>query len=210
VGADADSSEGSGVPRSGPALTADVLCFRPSPSGEGLDFLTVERRFPPHRGDWALPGGFVERGEDLESAARRELLEETGVRPLQLMQLGAYGDPDRDPRRHTVTICYWGFAPPSTEARAGDDAARAVWQAALNPPPLAFDHPRILQDGLARLCELLDATPPHGWLQSAGLEGASRLLELHQALRAGPRTPSQLRRWRRRGLWPPDPAHPGS
>ena len=195
------------LPAREPALTADVLCFRPSPDGEGLSFLTVERRYPPYAGAWALPGGFVEPGEKLEAAARRELLEETNVRPLQLMQLGAYGDPERNPSRHVVTVCYWGFAAPGAVAEAGDDAARAVWHPALQPPELAFDHALILSDGLRRLREALDsADPPLGWIQSAGRLGASRILDLHQALGSGPETRSQLRRWARQGLWPPSEA----
>jgi 8-oxo-dGTP diphosphatase len=129
-----------------PALTADAVLLK------GREALLVRRANPPFQGSWALPGGFVEVGERVEDCARRELLEETGLRGDVVDLLGVYSDPDRDPRGHTVTVVYVmkvggvvdlgrGF-----QASAGDDAAEARWFPIDALPTLAFDHARILAD----------------------------------------------------------------
>lgn len=134
-----------------PAVTADVAVFREASAG--LEVLLVRRGNDPYRGAWALPGGFVDQDEPLEAAARRELAEETGVEdPGPLVEVGAYGDPGRDPRGWTVTVLYAaGPVPAGTHARAGDDAAEVGWHAASSPPPLAFDHRVLLADALERV-----------------------------------------------------------
>src|SRR5262249_9778383 len=95
---------------------------------EDLAELLVRRAKPPFRGDWALPGGFVDPNEPLEHAASRELAEETGITHVPMAQLGAYGDPGRDPRGHTLSVVFFSFV--VAEARpvvAGDDAAEVRW-----------------------------------------------------------------------------------
>lgn len=103
----------------------------------------VRRRNPPV--GWALPGGFVEAGESLEQAARREAGEETGLAVRLEEQFFTYSEPTRDPRHPTVTTVY--LADAQGEPRGGDDAAEArVWPWDALPEPLCFDHARILQD----------------------------------------------------------------
>lgn len=102
----------------------------------------IERKNPPH--GWALPGGFVDYGETLEQAAVREALEETGLHVTRVRPFGAYSDPDRDPRGHTVSFVFSGRA--RGVPKGMDDARRAAvfpWDAL---PPLVFDHERILSD----------------------------------------------------------------
>jgi 8-oxo-dGTP diphosphatase len=138
----------------GPALTVDgvILLRRPSLERPPLSVLLVQRGREPFRGAWALPGGFVEYGEDPDLAVRREVVEETGLDDLPFRHFGVYGDPDRDPRGHTVTIVYVaeivGDAP---LVLGGDDAARAAWFPLDQLPELAFDHGRIIGDLRKRL-----------------------------------------------------------
>lgn len=133
-----------------PALTVDVAVFR-GRAGE-RDVLLVKRGEEPFAGRWALPGGFVEEGETLESAARRELLEETGLDPLgDLDQVGTYGDPGRDPRGWTVSVVFMatlGYDEIGAVV-GGSDAAEAAWYPVDASPGLAFDHDRILADALS-------------------------------------------------------------
>jgi len=133
-----------------PALTVDVAVFR-GRAGD-RDVLLVKRAEDPFAGTWALPGGFVDEGETLESAARRELLEETGLEPSgQMEQVGAYGDPGRDPRGWTVTVVFSATIgyDETGAVTAGSDAAEAAWHPVNALPRLAFDHDRILADALS-------------------------------------------------------------
>lgn len=107
----------------------------------GLVF--IERKNEPH--GWALPGGFVDQGETVEEAARREAKEETGLEVELLSQLAVYSDPARDPRRHTLSVVFLARA--SGRPEAGDDAKEArVFPPDAPPSPLCFDHARILAD----------------------------------------------------------------
>jgi len=103
----------------------------------------IKRKNPPF--GWALPGGFVDYGESLEHAALREAKEETSLDVEIVSQLGAYSDPDRDPRFHTISFVF--VAKASGQPRAADDAAEiGVFGRASIPRDLAFDHARILED----------------------------------------------------------------
>ena len=132
-----------------PALTVDVAVFR---GGAGVrEVLLVKRGSDPFAGMWALPGGFVEKDEALETAARRELLEETGLDPIgDLDQVGAYGDPGRDPRGWTVSVVFQttlGYDEAGAVVGASD-AIEAAWHPVGDLPRLAFDHDRLVADAL--------------------------------------------------------------
>jgi len=124
-----------------PALTVDVVVV------EGNKILLVKRGQPPHQGEWALPGGFVEYGETLEAAAKREIQEETGIAIDLGAILGAYSDPERDPRGHTVSVVFVGKMV-GGQLQGEDDAADARWYGIddLREEQLAFDHEMIVQD----------------------------------------------------------------
>lgn len=134
-----------------PFVTVDIVAF--AIRADRLRVLLIERGHPPFEGTWAFPGGFVDVGESPEEAARRELVEETGVRNVHLEQLHTFGDPGRDPRGHTITVAYLAAIPRDAvvRTRAGDDAAEVRWWPAHDPPPLAFDHADILAYALRRL-----------------------------------------------------------
>jgi 8-oxo-dGTP diphosphatase len=128
-----------------------------------LRALVVRRGGPPYQGRWALPGGFVEIDEDLPAAARRELLEETGVsaEAVRLEQLATYGAPRRDPRGRTISVAWLAIMPASADPTAGSDAAQAAWKPVdllLGRTRLAFDHKRILEDAVARTRAKLEYT----------------------------------------------------
>jgi 8-oxo-dGTP diphosphatase len=105
----------------------------------------VKRRNEPYKGRWALPGGFVEYGEKVELAAVREALEETGIEVELQELLGVYSDPGRDPRGHTVSVCFIGKMV-GGELRAASDAAEAEIFRSIPWQELAFDHAQILKD----------------------------------------------------------------
>lgn len=136
-----------------PLLAADIiieLTDRPE-----RPIVLIERRYPPH--GWAIPGGFVDVGETLEQAARREAYEETSLNVTLITLLGCYSDPRRDARGHTVSIVYLATA--TGLPRARDDAkTAALFAPGQFPAPLAFDHQLILADYLRfRTCGELPA-----------------------------------------------------
>jgi 8-oxo-dGTP diphosphatase len=125
-----------------PLLTVD--CVALDPDGR---VLLIRRGNPPFAGRHALPGGFVDVGETVEDACRRELLEETGVVARKLTLIGVYSDPARDPRGHSVAAAFLARVG-RQEPRAGDDASAAQWVDRWRGLELAFDHARILADAM--------------------------------------------------------------
>lgn len=114
---------------------------------EDKGMVLIQRAKRPY--GWALPGGFVEYGEALEEAARREAREETSLDVEIVGQLGAYSAPDRDPRHHTISVVFLARA--KGEPRAADDAWEiGVFTEKSLPSHMAFDHAQILADYLAR------------------------------------------------------------
>ena len=133
-----------------PAVAADIVVLSLE---DDPHVLLIQRRDEPFQGCWALPGGFVDPDETLAQAAARELLEETGVRGVRLEQLGAFGDPGRDPRGWVVTIAFLARVDrAAVKPESGDDAAAVGWHPLSRlPEKLAFDHGKMLERALARL-----------------------------------------------------------
>lgn len=163
-----------------PALAADVVCV--SWRRGRLEVLLVRRRNAPFAGCWALPGGFVDPGEDLPEAAARELEEETGLVVSALYPLGVYGAPERDPRQRVVSTVFLAPLPPDApEATAGDDAAEAAWSSLGRPPRTAFDHRRILADARWEIRRRTE-TVAFGLRLAPAEFTARELVDLHRAI----------------------------
>lgn len=125
-------------------LTVDVAVLRL----EGVpEILLIQRNAPPHEDKWALPGGFMEMEETLEEAARRELMEETGITAGELIRFDTYDRQDRDPRGRTITqafVMIWKVEMGIPEAKS--DAKSFAWFGLTELPELAFDHHHIISD----------------------------------------------------------------
>jgi 8-oxo-dGTP diphosphatase len=134
-----------------PSVTVDVVIF--TLREHDLQVLLVRRKHAPFEGYWAIPGGFVHMDESLESAALRELEEETGVRDVYIEQLYTFGRPDRDPRTRVITVAYIALLPDTAlvHVTASGDASDARWWSMYDLPSLAFDHTQILGYALTRL-----------------------------------------------------------
>jgi 8-oxo-dGTP diphosphatase len=126
-----------------PLLAVDAVIFY----RDGL--VLIERENQPYQGCYALPGGFVEVGETVETAVHRETKEETGL-DIELCDLvGIYSDPFRDPRGHVVSIAY--AAKGNGNLKSGSDARSARIFPVDRLPPLAFDHDQIIRDALKNI-----------------------------------------------------------
>ena len=121
-----------------PLLTVDVVILYDN------KLVLIKRMNPPYENQFALPGGFVEVGETVEAATAREAKEETGLDIELIRLLGVYSDPSRDPRGHTVTVCYLarGFG----KLKAGSDAKDIRLFGFNEIPKLAFDHNIIIEN----------------------------------------------------------------
>ena len=132
-----------------PAVTVDAILISKQNS-----VLLIERGREPFKGKWALPGGFIEMDEELETACHRELEEETGLRVGELKQFRAYGGVNRDPRHRTISVIFYSFLEEESEPMAGDDAAKANWFPLNSLPELAFDHQHILEEFKVEILKL--------------------------------------------------------
>ncbi|MEN9935912.1 MAG: hypothetical protein RLZZ387_2491 [Chloroflexota bacterium] len=141
-----------------PSVTVDVVIF--TLIERDLNVLLVRRKRWPHEGMWAIPGGFVQMDESLETAARRELEEETGVRDIYLEQLYTFGEPKRDPRTRVISVAYIALVRADKQKlRVSEESMDVRWFPVRRlPGPLAFDHDSILASALGRLRSKLEYT----------------------------------------------------
>lgn len=189
-----------------PSVTVDLVIFTVLEAQ--LQLLLIERGEEPFKGRWALPGGFVrvgdtmdDRGEDLEEAARRELVEETGLElhDAWLEQVGAFGHPDRDPRMRIISIAHTALVRPTLAPQigAGSDAADARWFALDSLPELAFDHADIVDAAVTQLRRRLEGSSIAFELVPERFTVAE-LREVYQALLGEPQDAGNFRRRFRR------------
>ncbi|MBO9633128.1 MAG: NUDIX hydrolase [Chitinophagaceae bacterium] len=141
------SSSGSDI-----KVAVDAIVFGYS-KHEGVSILLIQRKYPPFKNAWAIPGGFLLPDETLEEAVERELREETGIEVNYLEQLYTFGKPDRDPRQRVISIAYFALVKSSQfqQLKASTDAENAQWFNFRELPPLAFDHKEILDIAIERI-----------------------------------------------------------
>jgi 8-oxo-dGTP diphosphatase len=133
-------------------VAVDAIVFGYSKQ-DGVSVLLIQRKYEPFKNSWAIPGGFVLENESLETAVKRELEEETGIKVNYLEQLYTFGEPNRDPRKRVIAIAYFGLVKASMyqELKASTDAENAAWFSIKKLPVLAFDHKQILHVAIERL-----------------------------------------------------------
>lgn len=132
------------------ALTTDAVILKKS-AGEETQILLIQRKNPPFKGMWALPGGFLDMDETLEQCVQREVQEETGLKGITFYQFRAYSAIDRDPRHRTITIAFYGWAASDDKPTAGSDSDHVAWFSLSELPALAFDHEQIIRETLQGL-----------------------------------------------------------
>lgn len=132
-----------------PILVAtDFILFGNDNKGE-VFVLLIQRKNPPFQEDWALPGGFLDPGEELISGALREMSEETSVVLSTAVQIGIYDDPTRDPRGRVISVAYAAsVCLEQVHPQPADDAKHLEWHPLKNLPALAFDHEQIIADAV--------------------------------------------------------------
>lgn len=156
-----------------PSVTADIVIFTLDEENN-LCVLLIQRGGFPYKGKWAIPGGFVGMSEDIDTAAARELKEETNLENIPIEQFGTFGEVNRDPRMRVISIAYMAFVPKNSLAiQAGDDAQDAqIFKITyenekivlinnkniIKEKDLAFDHNNILRVALRRLRNRIDYT----------------------------------------------------
>lgn len=131
-----------------PAVATEAIVFREI-NGEKC-LLLIERKFDPYANCWAFPGGFLDMDETLETCAKRELHEETGLNATSVEQLQAFSRVDRDPRHRVISVAFIVTVDDSEVAVAGDDAKNTKWFPVDELPPLAFDHDEMIAIALKR------------------------------------------------------------
>jgi len=192
------------------AVSTVIFSLRRRPGQEHASVVIplVRRTREPHRGQWALPGGWLGAAENLEAAASRTLAETTTLAPSYLEQLYAFGDVERSPSR-VVSIVYWALV--REDESRGTEQHNVAWFDAADLPPLAFDHTEIVGYALWRLRNKVGYSRiAHGLLPEAF--SLAELREVYEAILGRRLDPANFRRQVERSgtLLPTDDFRTGS
>lgn len=138
-----------------PSVTVDCIVLKYNKSA--ISILLIKRGNDPFKNQWALPGGFLDMDESPEVGVQRELKEETGLEVKEVIQIGAFGKPDRDPRGRVISISFLSIVKAGNDTiKAASDASEVRWFSIHDlPNPLAFDHKEIIEEALKFLREKL-------------------------------------------------------
>jgi 8-oxo-dGTP diphosphatase len=126
-----------------PAITVDALIT--AERDRRTMILLILRKSEPFKDRWALPGGFAGVDELLETACKRELEEETGLKNIELKQFHTFDAPERDPRERVISVVFHGQLAETMPVKGGDDAQEADWFPVTSLPEMAFDHKEIIE-----------------------------------------------------------------
>ena len=140
-----------------PSVTTDIVLFSLNLLDSDLRVLLLRRDREPFKGCWGLPGGFVHLGESIEHSASRHLEAKTGISSVYMEQLYTFGFPDRDPRRHVISIAHFALVPYDIIEPPGDEDP-LHWYSVYDLPHLAFDHNTIIKTAYERLRYKLEYT----------------------------------------------------
>ena len=110
-----------------------------------LKLLLLKRDFEPAKGQWSLMGGFVQKGESVDDAAKRVLAELTGLKDVYMEQVGTFGDLHRDPGERVISVAYYALININEYDRALVQQHNAYWAEMTEIPPLIFDHPQMVE-----------------------------------------------------------------
>lgn len=131
------------------SITTDAVIF--AEEKEGLYVLVIKRKNEPYQGQWALPGGFLEENELLETGCLRELQEETGLKLEKVERVGVYDAIQRDPRGRTISVAFTTKLSKRKAIKGSDDAAETKWMLLKEVEEIAFDHGQIIEESLEKL-----------------------------------------------------------
>lgn len=133
-----------------PVLVA-VDCIIFGYDGNELKLLVIKRAIEPVKDKWSLMGGFIGNDEDLDGAAKRILLELTGLHDVYLEQLNAYGSPDRDPIERTISVVYFALIDINKYSTQINDQYHAEWFKITDVPQLIFDHNEMVKAAMDKI-----------------------------------------------------------
>ena len=146
-----------------------------------LKLLLLKRNFEPAMGSWSLMGGFVQKGESVDNAAKRVLMELTGLENVYMEQVGTFGEVGRDPGERVISVAYYALININEYDRVSVQQHNAYWTEIDKVPPLVFDHQRMVE--LARtMLQKKASSEPIGFNPLPELFTLSQLQSLYEAI----------------------------
>lgn len=134
-----------------PKIPVAVDCVIFGYEDDKLKLLLYPRLFDPHKGEWSLMGGFVQKDESMEDTVNRVLQQTVGLKNIYMEQVGAYSKPDRDPGGRVISMAYYALIRIDEHDKALVDDKGGIWWSITKRPELIFDHNQMVADALEKL-----------------------------------------------------------